>query len=36
VFKGGHSRRMNVLIRYQAMEQQELPLEPVVSERRAA
>jgi len=27
VFKGGHSRRMNVLIRYQAMEQQELPLE---------
>ena len=32
----GHSRRMNVLIRYQAMEQQELPLEPVVSERRAA
>ena len=35
VFRG-HSRRMNVLIRYQAMEQQELPLEPVVSERRAA
>lgn len=29
VFKGGHSRRMNVLIRYQAMEQQELPLEVV-------
>lgn len=27
VFKGGHSRRMNVLIRYQAMEQKELPLE---------
>jgi DNA-binding transcriptional ArsR family regulator len=27
VFKGGHSRRMNVLIRYKAMEQQELPLE---------
>ena len=24
----GHSRRMNVLIRYQAMEQQELPLSP--------
>ena len=28
-FKGGHSRRMNVLIRYKAMEQQELPLEVV-------
>jgi DNA-binding transcriptional ArsR family regulator len=27
VFKGGHGRRMNVLIRYKAMEQQELPLE---------
>lgn len=27
VFKGGHNRRMNVLIRYKAMEQQELPLE---------
>lgn len=27
VFKGGHNRRMNVLIRYQAMEQKELPLE---------
>lgn len=27
VFKGGHSRRMNVLIRYKAMEQQELSLE---------
>lgn len=27
VFKGGHDRRMNVLIRYKAMEQQELPLE---------
>ena len=26
-FKGGHSRRMNVLIRYKAMEQQELPLD---------
>lgn len=26
VFKGGHSRRMNVLIRYQAMEQQQLDL----------
>jgi DNA-binding transcriptional ArsR family regulator len=26
-FKGGHSRRMNVLIRYKSMEQQELPLE---------
>lgn len=32
VFKGGHSRRMNVLIRYKSMEQQELPLdEPVQS-----
>lgn len=32
VFKGSHSRRMNVLIRYKAMEQQELPLdEPVQS-----
>ena len=29
VFKGGHSRRMNVLIRYKSMEQQELPLEPM-------
>lgn len=27
IFKGGHSKRMNVLIRYKAMEQQELPLE---------
>ena len=27
VFKGGHSRRMNVLIRYKSMEQQELPLD---------
>lgn len=27
VFKGSHERRMNVLIRYKAMEQQELPLE---------
>lgn len=35
VFKGGHSRRMNVLIRYQAMQQQELPLgQP--EERKAA
>jgi DNA-binding transcriptional ArsR family regulator len=40
VFKGGHSRRMNVLIRYKSMEQQELPLDiPVVQsepERMAA
>lgn len=36
VFKGGHSRRMNVLIRYKAMEQQELPLEPSEAERKAA
>ena len=34
-FKGGHGRRMNVLIRYQAMEQQELPLETPV-ERKVA
>ena len=34
VFKGGHSRRMNVLIRYKAMEQQELPLEE--AERKVA
>jgi len=27
VFKGGHSRRMNVLIRYRSTGQQELPLE---------
>ena len=27
VFKGAHTRRMNVLIRYQAMEQADLPLE---------
>jgi DNA-binding transcriptional ArsR family regulator len=27
VFKGGHDRRMNVLIRYKSMEQSELPLE---------
>jgi DNA-binding transcriptional ArsR family regulator len=26
-FKGGHAKRMNVLIRYRSMEQQELPLE---------
>lgn len=36
VFKGGHSRRMNVLIRYRAMEQQELPLEVPEAERKAA
>ena len=27
IFKGTHGRRMNVLIRYQSMEQQELPLD---------
>lgn len=27
VFKGGHNRRMNVLIRYNSMEQSELPIE---------
>ncbi len=27
VFKGSHSRRMNVLIRYRSMEQRDLPLE---------
>jgi DNA-binding transcriptional ArsR family regulator len=27
IFKGGHGKRMNVLIRYKSMEQQELPLE---------
>lgn len=26
IFKGGHEKRMNVLIRYKTMEQQELPL----------
>jgi DNA-binding transcriptional ArsR family regulator len=32
IFKGSHSRRMNVLIRYKSMEQQELPLdEPIQS-----
>lgn len=37
VFKGGHDRRMNVLIRYKAMEQQELSLEvPMEQERKAA
>jgi len=36
-FKGSHSKRMNVLIRYQAMDQQELPLEaPTESEKKAA
>ena len=35
-FKGGHNRRMNVLIRYQAMEQQELPLELLEAERKVA
>lgn len=27
IFKGGHGKRMNVLIRYKSMEQQELPLD---------
>ena len=37
VFKGAHQRRMNVLIRYRSMEQQELPLElPAEPERKAA
>lgn len=27
IFKGAHTKRMNVLIRYNSMEQQELPLE---------
>ena len=36
VFKGGHTRRMNVLIRYQSMKQQELPLEVSEADRKAA
>lgn len=32
VFKGGHNKRMNVLIRYKCMEQQELPLEEETTE----
>ncbi|ETN81376.1 firmicute plasmid replication protein [Necator americanus] len=36
VFKGGHSRRMNVLIRYQSMEQQQLPLELPGNQKKAA
>ena len=36
MFKGGHTRRMNVLIRYQSMEQQELPLEVSEADRKAA
>ena len=36
VFKGGHTRRMNVLIRYQSMEQHELPLEQPEAERKIA
>jgi DNA-binding transcriptional ArsR family regulator len=35
VFKGGHDRRMNVLIRYKSMEQSELPLEAPVESRAA-
>lgn len=31
VFKGSHDRRMNVLIRYQAMEQEDLSLKPDTS-----
>ena len=37
VFKGAHQRRMNVLIRYRSMEQQELLLElPAEPERKVA
>ena len=37
VFKGSHAKRMNVLIRYHSMEQQELPLEmPAEPERKVA
>jgi DNA-binding transcriptional ArsR family regulator len=38
IFKGGHAKRMNVLIRYRSMEQQEVPLETQMPEleRRAA
>ncbi len=35
VFKGGHNRRMNVLIRYNSMEQSELPLESPTESRAA-
>ena len=34
-FKGAHHRRMNVLIRYKAMDHQELPLEQVDSRKIA-
>jgi DNA-binding transcriptional ArsR family regulator len=38
IFKGGHGKRMNVLLRYQSMDQQELPLEdaPVQEPQRWA
>lgn len=36
IFKGAHNRRMNVLIRYKAMEQQELPLSALVQEEQKA
>lgn len=37
IFKGGHGKRMNVLLRYQSMEQQSLPLEmPQELERAVA
>ena len=35
VFKGGHDRRMNVLIRYKSMEQNELPLEVPIEGKAA-
>ena len=35
VFKGGHDRRMNVLIRYKSMEQSELPLEALTESKAA-
>lgn len=36
VFKGSHTNRMNVLIRYRSMEQQELPLLCAEPERKVA
>lgn len=33
VFKGSHDRRMNVLIRYQAMEQEDLSLRPDIADQ---
>lgn len=35
VFKGSHDRRMNVLIRYKAMEQKELQAEPLEQRKTA-